>query len=158
MTVRGIRGAAKASAVFVGQCRFGLLKLLESRASKDGWCTLMDRQGAPIPANGEDGSEGYARLWVTISCNLRGDDRGHLSEMGFSRERTALTTQQASTKGSSGASPVASRPGSAAAFSALQSIGGSIDSEQSSDHRSGDETASTEGEFADGDGIMRVCM
>ena len=43
MTVRGIRGAAKASAVFVGQCRFSLLKLLESRASKDGWCTLMDR-------------------------------------------------------------------------------------------------------------------
>jgi len=33
-----------------------------------------------------DGTQGYARIWVTISCNLRDDDRVALSELGFSRD------------------------------------------------------------------------
>lgn len=56
-------------------------RAVSARADLGGTLTLSVWQ---IFANGKDGTNGYARIWVTVSCNLRDDDKAALSELGFS--------------------------------------------------------------------------
>jgi len=158
VTVKRLQQGGKSTASFIGQCRFNLLQLLESRASKDGWSTLMDKDLNPIPANGVDGSAGYARVWVTINCNLRSDEHQALSELGFSRDASGKVSLRSTAAGSmvSGSSGAAFPLSSAASglgnhlASMPLSIAASIDSEGSTQGDE-DDDRSTEGEFVDDD-------
>ena len=155
VTIMQLQGDGKNAAAFIGQCRFKLIHLLESRASKDGWSTLMDKDLNPIPANGVDGSEGYARVWVTISCNLRSDDHQALSELGFSRDasgRVSLRSTAPGSLASGGSMSAPFSPSSAASRMGDQvSIAASIDSEGSTQQGDEDDDESTEGEFVEDD-------
>jgi hypothetical protein len=125
VTIMQLQGDGKNAAVFIGQCRFKLIHLLESHASKDGWSTLMDKDLNPIPANGVDGSEGYARVWVTISCNLRSNnDHQALSELGFSRDASGRVSLRSTAPGSMASGGSISAPFSP--FSAASRLGDQV--------------------------------